>query len=130
MNARLLVSVGALAVMACGGTPERAAAGASADTTSAVEPANFHQVSDGIYRGGHPDAGGLLYLQQLGIKTIVDLEVGDFVEAAPWTISQEEDAAAAAGITLARFPMSAFEPALSDRFDAQMVLPEPGGVST
>lgn len=35
---------------------------------------NFHQVTSNIYRGGRPSVSGLKELQQLGIKTIIDLE--------------------------------------------------------
>lgn len=81
---------------------------------------NFQKVRPGLYRGGHPDSSGITYLKKLGVKTIVDLEVGDFIEATPWSIDQELDDASAAGITVLRFPMSAFEAAESDRFDKQM----------
>lgn len=83
-------------------------------------PANFQKVRDGLYRGGHPDAAQLDYLRSIGVKTIVDLEVGDFVEAWPWDISAEERNARARGFTFVRKPMSAFEPAVSDRFDEQI----------
>jgi protein tyrosine/serine phosphatase len=82
--------------------------------------ANFVKVRTGLYRGGHPDANGLDYLKKLGVKTIVDLEVEDFIEAFPWDISEEVNGAQARRIALLRFPMSAFEPALSSRFDDQM----------
>lgn len=99
--------------------------GAGGDDTSdsrlANAPiANFHEVRDGLYRGGHPDGKGLDYLKKLGVKTIVDLEIGDFIEAFPWDIDDEEDGAKSRGITLVRYPMSAFEAAASDRFDHQM----------
>lgn len=35
---------------------------------------NFKQVNQNIYRGGRPSAEGLLELQKLGIKTIINLE--------------------------------------------------------
>lgn len=97
----------------------------SADITSAKpDPtapiANFVKVRDGLYRGGHPDGAGLDYLKKLGVKRIVDLEVGDFIEAFPWDISSELSDAKARGLTELRYPMSAFEPAVSDRFDEQM----------
>ena len=81
---------------------------------------NFRKVREGLYRGGHPDGAGLDYLKGLGVKTIVDLEVGDFIEAFPWDISHEVDAAKHRGITIIRKPMSAFEAAESDRFDTMM----------
>ena len=88
---------------------------------SVVEaPPNFLRVRDGLYRGGHPSAGNLAYLQSLGVQTIVDLEISDFIEAYPWDISAEERNASARGFTFVRKPMSAFEPAVSTRFDDQM----------
>jgi tyrosine-protein phosphatase SIW14 len=40
---------------------------------SAQGVANFHQVSDRIYRGAQPSAGGWDSLAHLGIKTVIDL---------------------------------------------------------
>jgi protein tyrosine/serine phosphatase len=93
-----------------------------ADQTSAkpTAPSNFHEVRRGLYRGGHPSAANLDYLKALGVKTIVDLEVGDWIEAFPWDIDAELKNADKRGLTVVRKPMSAFEPALSDRFDKQM----------
>ncbi|MDB4943566.1 MAG: Protein tyrosine/serine phosphatase [Labilithrix sp.] len=91
-----------------------------APVTSAARPANFAQVKPGLYRGGRPDAASLDYLKSIGVKRIVNLEVGDFIEAAPWTITKELDLASARGLVEVRYPMSAFEPALSSRFDDNM----------
>jgi protein tyrosine/serine phosphatase len=77
-------------------------------------------VHDGLYRGGHPDAAGLDYLKQIGVKTIIDLEIGDFIEAYPWSITEEQDGAADRGLTLIREPMSAFEPAVLSGFDVKI----------
>src|SRR4029079_7337114 len=41
----------------------------------------------------------------------------DFIEATPWSISQELADAKAQNIKVLRYPMSAFEPALSSSFD-------------
>lgn len=81
---------------------------------------NLKTVSPGLLRGGHPNAAGIAELKRRGVKTIVDLEIADFIEATPGVIAQELRDAKAAGITVVRFPMSAFEPALSTRFDTQM----------
>ena len=94
--------------------------GVSEEELAKAPMANFKKVRSGLYRGGHPDAAGIAYLKKIGVKTIVDLEIGDFIEATPWSISDELDAASAAGITVLRYPMSAFEPALSRRFDDAM----------
>lgn len=74
----------------------------------------------GLYRGGHPSTAGLKQLQQLGVKTIIDLEVGDFIEATPKAIKKEIEDAPKYGMKVIHKPMSAFEPALSGRFDKQM----------
>lgn len=92
-----------------------------ASALKAQEPLpNFKEVSPGLYRGGHPNTAGIAELKRRGVRTIVDLEVADLIEATPGVISQELRDAKAAGITVVRFPMSAFEPALSSRFDTQM----------
>ncbi|HEY8079831.1 MAG TPA: tyrosine-protein phosphatase [Labilithrix sp.] len=93
----------------------------SADTeTKGSPPSNFVSVRPGLYRGGHPDAENLDYLKSLGVKRILDLEVGDFIEAFPWEISEEMDNASQRDLKEIRYPMSAFEPAVSDRFDKDM----------
>lgn len=116
------VLVSAAFVAACS-SPSTNTASASSDhldTASAPPIANFAQVSDGLYRGGHPDAAGLDYLQSLGIKTIVDLEVADLIEATPSEIDDELAGADARNIAVVRYPMSAFEPAISTSFDTDM----------
>ena len=81
---------------------------------------NFKEVSPGLFRGGHPNTAGIAELKRRGVKVIVDLEVADLIEATPGVIAQELRDAKAAGIPVVRFPMSAFEPAMSSRFDTQM----------
>jgi tyrosine-protein phosphatase SIW14 len=119
-----LASVIVSTLIACGGetsatTDSQEAAATSAKTTSAGME-NFIEVRPGLYRGGHPDAASLDHLKSLGVTRIVNLEIGDFLEAFPWQISAELEQASARGISELRFPMSAFEPAQSDRFDTQM----------
>lgn len=121
----LVLAAAAVSVALAAGCAAPADGGAdtgssAADVTSTNVPANFVKVRDGLYRGGHPDAGGMAYLKSLGVKRIVNLEVGDFVEAFPWDIDHELSDAEKAGITELRYPMSAFEAAVSDRFDRQM----------
>ncbi len=43
------------------------------DTTSYAELPRFQQVTERLYRGGQPRAGGLRRLRELGIDTIVNL---------------------------------------------------------
>jgi protein tyrosine/serine phosphatase len=93
----------------------------SAYTSAPVAaPENFVKVRDGIYRGGHPDPGGIKYLKSIGIKTVVDLEIDDLVEATPKDILQEEFDAVKAGLKMERYPTSAYSVAVSDEFDARI----------
>ena len=104
----------ALVLPACSGVPDAQ----SSDEELAQAPMeNFHKVRAGLYRGGHPSTAGVAYLKKIGIKTIVDLEVADFIEATPWSISQELSDAKKDGVRVIRHPMSALEPALSSDFD-------------
>lgn len=43
------------------------------DTTSSAELPRFQQVSERLYRGGQPRAGGLSQLRDLGINTVINL---------------------------------------------------------
>jgi protein tyrosine/serine phosphatase len=118
-----LLAAAVLAATGCAAADSSSGAATSADSEDVVEakaPSNFLQVREGLYRGGHPDDSGIAYLKKLGVKRIVNLEVGDFIEAFPWDIDHELDAAAKAGLDEHRYPMSAFEAAASDRFDQQM----------
>jgi protein tyrosine/serine phosphatase len=94
-------------------------------------PPNFNTVRPGLFRGGHPDIGQMTYLKQLGVKTIVDLEIDDLIEATPDQINDEMINASKLGILLIRMPMSAFEPATNDEFDSKirnimMIFSDPG----
>ena len=125
---RLQFAILLASVAAAGCAADASPSEADADVTAADEAAlksqeplpNFREVSPGLYRGGHPNTQGIQQLKDKGISVIVDLEVADIIEATPGVIAQELRDARAAGITVVRFPMSAFEPALSDRFDKQM----------
>lgn len=104
-----------------GTEPDEIVAASEDDLSNADAPlANLVKVRPGLYRGGHPSTAGLKQLQQLGVNTIIDLEVGDFIEATPKAIKKELEDAPKFGIKVIHKPMSAFEPALSRRFDEQM----------
>lgn len=60
---------------------------------------NFHQVSDGLYRGAQPDAAGMRSLATLGVKTIINLRMAD--EAWP----EEASIARAQGIGYVNIPL-------------------------
>src|SRR4051794_10022015 len=104
----IAVACAAALAFACGSasSDEPSAEEAEADLIAKAPIANFKKVRPGLYRGGHPDAKGLDYLKSIGIKTIVDLEVSDFIEAYPWDIADEVDGARARHLTLVRHPMS------------------------
>ena len=127
----ILVAAFAFTIAACGAAPAEESQASAVAAQDVVDPGpapipNFEKVRDGLYRGGHPDAEGLDYLKTIGVKTIIDLEVGDFIEAYPWSITEEMDGAADRGISLLRQPMSAFEPAvfgvLDGKIDAIMAM--------
>ena len=103
-----------LALVACGSAPTDDTSTTANDVSASTAPPNFALVRSGLYRGGHPDSSNLDYLKSIGVRTIVDLEIGDFVEATPWSISDEESAAKEKGFTFIRKPLSAFQPFVSD----------------
>jgi tyrosine-protein phosphatase SIW14 len=118
MSLRRLACIGIMALAAaCGSAQGSDSTSSAASVTSPDQPPNFYLVKTGIYRGGHPDAGGLEYLKDLGITTIIDLEIGDLIEATPGEIDAEIKGAEALGLNDIREPMSAFELALSSSFD-------------
>ncbi|MGH9883591.1 MAG: fused DSP-PTPase phosphatase/NAD kinase-like protein [Pyrinomonadaceae bacterium] len=59
---------------------------------------NFHQVNSQLYRGGQPKPGGIQKLNQLGIKTVINLRDDDERALA------EEQEARAAGLTYFNIP--------------------------
>src|SRR5260221_5684281 len=78
--------------------------GAACDAAERGVPAqhgilNFGKISDGLFRGAQPDAAAISNLQNLGIKTIIDLRM-------PKQVSKtEESQARAHGILYTNFPM-------------------------
>jgi len=64
-----------------------------------AELPNFHKVSETLYRGGQPKAGGVKKLAELGVKTIINLRGAD------QTTRAEEAEARAAGLTYFNIPM-------------------------
>ena len=89
---RKLLILTSLVLGACGSVPAK---------SSPNDPAgNFSQVENGLYRSGRPDQPGITVLQQMGVKTIMDLENDDAAVAA------EKGWAEAAGITFINHPMN------------------------
>ena len=68
-------------------------AGLAGQAPRYAELPNFHMVSERLYRGGQPKAGGVKKLAELGIKTIINLRGADDLTRA------EEAEAKAAGLT-------------------------------
>jgi len=77
---------------------------------------NFREVRTGLFRGGHPNTSDFATLESMGVKTIVDLEIDNGIEADTDDIAQELADASKEGITVLRFPMSAFD-SPDDEFD-------------
>ena len=102
--------VGCGSAQDAGSTDNTSALSTSGASASTDAPANFAEVRPGLYRGGHPSYDNLAYLKSLGVTTVVDLEIADYIEATPEEIAQELDDAALLGLTVIREPMSAFEP--------------------
>jgi tyrosine-protein phosphatase SIW14 len=115
-----------LLLTACSARSDATRSSSSADNgddggVAAAQPTNFDTVPglvDGngdaltLYRGAAPDHSGLLYLQQLGVQTIVCLEKGtfpdDFEGESTDAIDAEEADAQSLGITFVRAPLSAW----------------------
>jgi protein tyrosine phosphatase (PTP) superfamily phosphohydrolase (DUF442 family) len=64
---------------------------------------NFHRVTEGIYRGGQPEASAWTRLAQLGVRVVLDLRRPD-----EHSTSAESLAVSAAGMRYVNFPMAAF----------------------
>lgn len=61
---------------------------------------NLHKVSDSLYRGAQPTAGGIGQLEALGIRTIINLQSSD----------TDRDLLTVPGIMYERIPMTAWRP--------------------
>lgn len=70
----------------------------------------FAQVSPGIYRGGQPEAKGIEYLKELGVKTIIDLRYDGWPDENAEELDSEERIAKAAGIEYLNYGISAYRP--------------------
>ena len=66
---------------------------------------NFHKVDNDLYRGAHPTCRGLTKLQELGIRTFVNLG------SAESAIHGCEDEAKNSGVRFISFPISAVQTA-------------------
>jgi len=75
--------------------------------------AEFRSRRPGLYRGARPGDEGLAYLKKLGVRTVVDLEIGDWIEARP-AESARKTGRRGARAAFVRRPMSAFSRFVSD----------------
>lgn len=62
--------------------------------------ANFHQVSEDLYRGAQPDAAGMTRLKDMGIRTVVNLRA----------LHSDRDKAGGAGLEYVHIPVNPFDP--------------------
>lgn len=93
--AALVLAAASAGLSACGSVPAKA---------SPNDPAgNFSQVTPNLYRGGRPDAPGIGVLQQMGVKTIIDLENDD------QAVAQEQTWAHNDGLNFIHEPMNGLE---------------------
>jgi protein tyrosine/serine phosphatase len=82
--------------------PSQAGAVPNADTGPIP---NFHKVDPNLWRSGRPQPAGLVKLQQIGVKVIIDLEYED-----KGAITAEREAAEELGIRHVSLPMNAEQP--------------------
>ena len=66
--------------------------------------ANFHRVSDDLYRGAQPSAEGIRHLREMGIKTVVNLR----------QFHADRDEIAGTGLGYVHIPMTAGRPKVED----------------
>jgi len=73
---------------------------------------NLQKVTADIWRGGHPTVAGVAQMQKGGIKTILSLKTYTLDQS---ELTEEENAAKAAGIKFIHFPMNGIlEPSVQE----------------
>lgn len=93
---------------------------------------HFAQVTSGVYRGGRPNAEGLNYLKQLGVRTDLSLQGGDLsnpriVKFMRWwepgeipeNIAFEREQAEALGLNFVNIPLNSMQP-VTQETDAEI----------
>ena len=79
---------------------------------------NFHQVDQGLYRGGQPAKEGIEYLAKLGVKVVLDLrDSGERSRAEKRTV-------VAAGMRYVNVPMTGFTPPTQSQANTILTLLE------
>lgn len=74
-----------------------------------VDIPNFHQVDEGLYRGGRPNQAGWDKLKSMGIKSVISLR-GEDEEGA-----EEKETAQSLGMNFYHLPMSIYERPADER---------------
>ena len=84
---------------------------------------NFHRVYPWLYRGGDPIRGGIAKLQDIGIKTIINLEY-DFFKLNPNKdeIKEERKQATKANMRFEHIPMHPIWPPKEEQIDKALAL--------
>lgn len=72
----------------------------SADLVAAPGIRNFRPVTDWLYRGGQPDADGIKYLLELGVRTVISLRWN------PWVVENERQIIESLGMSYESIPLS------------------------
>ena len=113
---RIVSKLLAVTVLLVASLPARAA------TTLPGIP-NFHQVTEGLYRGGQPEPSAWKPLSDLGVKTVVDLR-----RRVEHSTTAESLAVVAAGMRYVNFPMHGFETPTSAQMASVLPLLDSDGV--
>ncbi len=73
---------------------------------------NFHQVADGIYRGGQPTSDGWKSLSRIGVKTVIDLRPDS-----EHSIKAEQHEVEGAGMKFVSVPLEGFGAPPADKIN-------------
>jgi tyrosine-protein phosphatase SIW14 len=73
----IIVALSALVALPAGLLAAAAAQRSESDATRKAPIERFHQVDERLYRGAQPDAAGFKYLQELGVRTVINLRMAD-----------------------------------------------------
>lgn len=99
---RRLSSLPLLLLAACAGTPEVPPAGSTGRAFASRVPGvdgvpNLAKIAEGVFRGGQPGREGMLALERLGVKTVVNLR----------SYHSDRDEAADTSLRLVEMPLQA-----------------------
>ncbi len=98
----------------------QATEGVESDALVVEDVPNLFKVRAGVFRGGRPTVAGYAKLKALGVKTVINLEIADIVEAKQADIDSDRANAIAAGMRWVHIPMPAYSTGLAARFDAKV----------